>query len=133
MSERDIVNEVRAMELLCRGLHDNIIAISSHGRLLPLHAFYFIDMELCDLNLQEFIESTKKNVHGLMDWDVTIETGSGLFAICAIIQQILMGVNFIHSHNEVHRDLNPQNSNNFLHGCVNLSFIFIHKPLLEDR
>jgi serine/threonine protein kinase len=98
------------MDTLCRGSHDNIIAIYNHGRLAPPHAFYFIDMELCDINLEEYIYCKRTGVLGLMEWDKAIADGHGVFLICGIMQQILSGLQFIHDHGEVHRDLNPQNS-----------------------
>ena len=97
------------MNLLCRSSHINIIDIYQHGVLQPPHTFYYIDMDLCDINLEQYIYSLKRGIHGLMDWSLAVEAGEGLFLICAIMQQLLSGLKFIHGHNEAHRDLNPQN------------------------
>lgn len=120
------------MEALCRAAHQNIIAVYRHGQLQPPHAFYYIDMELCDINLEEYIQCTTRDVHGLMDWDKAIENGHGLFLIFAILQEILCGLNFIHTHNEVHRDLNPQNGSRCLCSVLTRSFVLIEKSVVEN-
>lgn len=96
------------MDKLCRSSHNNIVKIYQH-RFLGVNAFYFIDMEFCDTNLEEYIQCKKRGVHGLMDWDIAIETGHREFIICGIMQQIISGLKYIHDQGEVHRDLNPQN------------------------
>ena len=111
LSQKEIQNEIQAMDSLCRGSHDNIIAIYQHGQLHPPQAFYFIDMEFCDINLEEYIHSKKTGIHGLLEWDKAVEQGGVPFLICGIMQQVLCGLKFIHDHNHVHRDLNPQNGN----------------------
>lgn len=97
------------MNKLCGGSHQNLISVLEHGR-IGNSAFYFIDMELCDINLEEYIQGTKTGIRGLLDWDKALEEGQRHFLIVAIMQQLLGGLAFIHSHDEVHRDLVPQNS-----------------------
>ena len=67
-------------------------------------------MELCDINLDEYIHGHATIVRGLLKWDQALLDGQGPFLTCAIIQQILRGLVFIHGQDEVHRDLTPQNS-----------------------
>ena len=107
-SEEEIKNEVDAMEKLCRGLHPNVIEIFQHGRIYD-SAFYYIDMELCDCNLDEYIYG-RKTVPSLLDWSLAVDNGEGPFLTCYIMSQIISGLKFIHAHDEVHRDFNPQNS-----------------------
>jgi serine/threonine protein kinase len=109
ISSKDIENEVRAMDLLCQYGHENIIRVLRHGLLRPIQAFYFIDMEVCDLNLEEYLKNIKTGVRGLIEWPTAICEGHGPFLVCAIMQQIIRGLAFIHSNGEAHRDLNPQN------------------------
>jgi len=97
------------MEKLCKRGHENLIQIYEHGRLRPNLPFYFIDMELCDVNLDEYIRGDVTGVHGLLDWTKAVDEGQGQFQIFAIFQQILIGLTFIHELGEVHRDLTPQN------------------------
>ena len=42
------------MKLCSQGSHKNIVALLAHGD-LPGMQFYFLDMELCDLDLQAYI------------------------------------------------------------------------------
>jgi len=75
-----------------------------------LDSYYFIDMELCDINLKDHMTS-KTNIQGLMDWEEALAQGHRVFLIIAILQQLLSGLHFIQSNRVVHGDLNPQNSN----------------------
>jgi serine/threonine protein kinase len=65
---------------------------------------YFIDMELCDLNLEQYNKATLTaalvnqeplRVHEARIWD--------------IMKQVTNGLVFMHSNDEVHRDLKPRN------------------------
>jgi serine/threonine protein kinase len=96
------------MEKLCKGAHRNVIEIFRHGRLRPDSAFYFIDMELCNINLDEYLHGAKM-VSGLVDWKQGVDEGNIITLTCGIMDQIAAGLGFIHGHNEVHRDLSPQN------------------------
>jgi serine/threonine protein kinase len=96
------------MEKLCKGSHQNIIIIFNHGRLRVQSAFYFIDMELCDFNLDEYLRGSKQ-APGLSQWKREETTDAAILLIWPIMDQITDGLAFIHRHKEVHRDLNPQN------------------------
>jgi len=108
INDADIANEIRAMEKLCKGRHQNIIIIFNHGRLRVQSAFYFIDMQLCDFNLDEYLRGTK-HTPGLNRWKRAETTDAAILIIWPIMDQITDGLAFIHKHKEVHRDLNPQN------------------------
>jgi len=62
------------------------------------------------MNLEDYIYSKKAVVEGLTELPKAIEMGYGPFVIGAIMQHIASGLDFIHRHKHVHRDLNPQNS-----------------------
>lgn len=100
-----IKNEARAIAKLCKpGQHRNIVAVFRQGEVKDT-AFYYIDMELCDSNLEIFIRK-----HGaLREAPVTMPQ------ILEIMVQIVNGVAFIHDQNEVHRDLKPRNGTNLGH------------------
>src|SRR5579862_7136252 len=55
VSEGDILNEFRAIKKLCLECsHENIITIYNYGKLSD-SLYYYIDMEFCSLNLEEYI------------------------------------------------------------------------------
>ena len=85
MTQNDIENEVQAMNALCRSKHESLIEIYQHGLLQPPHVYY------------------------VLDWNKVKEGGQATFLICAIMQQLLSGIKFIHDNKQVHRDLKPQN------------------------
>jgi serine/threonine protein kinase len=105
---KELKNEIRAVLKLCTpGSHKNIVSVFNEPT--PVGAsLYFFDMELCDLNLDNFI-------HGI------IPPGVPYFAVHLpprlrqaqlwhIMEDVTSGVAFIHSHVEVHRDIKPANS-----------------------
>ena len=108
-----IQNEMRAVTKLCKpGSHENIVAVFEFGK-LPRSYFHFIDMELCDLNLETYIYRdwtpyVKERAPDLVAID-DMSTTAKLSQIGDIMMDIAAGVAFIHSHQEVHRDLKPRN------------------------
>jgi serine/threonine protein kinase len=94
-------NEIRAITKLCDGNHINIIKVLRCGEYQD-SSYAYIDMELCSLNLEEYLKSKwiLYPVDGVPD-----EAG-----IWNIMTQIANGLAFIHSKKEIHRDLKPSNS-----------------------
>jgi serine/threonine protein kinase len=101
----DHVNELRAVEKLCQNaMNKHLVIVHNKGK-LPDSPFYFIDMELCEKNLNQYItnyhsqpiSSRSENFHHNAE-------------IWRIMRDVTNGLTFIHSHSEVHRDLKPQNS-----------------------
>jgi serine/threonine protein kinase len=72
--------------------------------------FYYIDMELCQGNLEDFIKGNTphrfdlSNIHRLLN-----VSERGVWGIWDIMEQITNGIVFIHACGEVHRDLKPRN------------------------
>jgi serine/threonine protein kinase len=116
----DVEREVRAIIRVCDGQHPNIIKILRHGWLdegRPTFYFYYIDMELCDMDLEYYIyrdrstftdymtpsflnpafvlRDCSRRVHLLNSW--------------TIANQITQGLESIHSSGLTHRDLKPRN------------------------
>ena len=101
-------NEVKAAKCLGTKSHPNIIQAFEHGALDQVN--YFIDMELCDLNLREFLRGEKvKPDDWFLHWPIE-DLGDRLFFIVALLQEIANGLHFIHAYDQVHRDLKPENS-----------------------
>lgn len=109
ISEEGIRAEAHTIEELGKTSHDNIIHIFDHGRFSAASPMYFIDMELCEIDLEAYISIKKRGIRGLVDWDVALGEGQCEFLIIAILQQLLAGLSFMHKHNMVHRDMAPQN------------------------
>jgi serine/threonine protein kinase len=105
-SEEDVHNEIRNINQLAGAAHENIVAVIKHGYLQ--RSYYFIDMELCDYNLADYMQEqrTRLNVSHYDDTDSQL--------ICArdgfnIAMQICAGLEYIHARHAVHRDLKPRN------------------------
>lgn len=116
--EHAIDSETKAVhELVQSGGHSNIISILDHGWLDSPYHYYFIDMELCELSLHQYIHDTRS----LSIDDVFMDKLSPVFVrkdvslltfalnIWTIMREIVAGVEFLHSQNQVHRDLKPHN------------------------
>ena len=89
----DILNEVRAVKKLCNGDNINIVRVTNHGTIQ--RSFYFIDMELCNHNLETYMME--------LQWVPTAE-------VWDIMKDVANGLTYIHAQSQVHRDLKPRNS-----------------------
>lgn len=106
---------MRAINKICEKEHPNIVAVFKFGELCDT-SHYFIDMELCDLNLAEYIHrQTPPNP--LESIPSFIKDGPPPFRaqqIWNIMKQIANGVMYIHGLKQVHRDLKPANGSNHI-------------------
>lgn len=94
------------------GQHANIISFLRNGKLRNTH-YYFIDMELCDMNLDQYIHrqtTDSSNPSQLIPYFVT-DGPSAVKSnqIWNIMQQIASGVVHLHTLSMAHRDLKPAN------------------------
>jgi len=102
--------EVMAIKNLCGpGAHVNIVQVLAHGQ-LPNVPYYFIDMELCDFNLHNYIhrEPSTEPSESMPHIITGMDSASSL-QIWVIMSQITVGVEYIHRKDHVHRDIKPAN------------------------
>ena len=104
LSRTDILNEFRAIEQLCKqSSHENIVAVYRYDQ---LGSWYYIDMELCEFNLAQYI----------YDFDMAdpMLPALNMTTVLKIMQDVSRGLAFIHQSQKVHRDIKPQNGIRFL-------------------
>jgi serine/threonine protein kinase len=106
MSAVDIQREVYAIQSVCRIPHQNIVKVWRHGQ-LPNSGQYYIDMELCDLSLREFIRSGGGARLSL--FSALLQGGRVAYA-WKIMEKVAAGLEHIHGQGLVHRDIKPENS-----------------------
>ena len=100
-SEIDIKAEVIAVGKICDGSHQNIIKVFGHDRLRNT-PYYFFDIELCDVNVSDFLQQAENNSLPAEAMDLEQQ-------ILKIVADIAAGLVYIHSQGVVHRDLKPTN------------------------
>ena len=112
--EVDLQAEISAITHLNRcGRHPHIVTIVDHGYLPPNSSYYFIDMELCLMNLADYISGPRpllESPGGGAFASKTAEMSERMRNIWVIMLHIARGIDFIHQHQQVHRDLKPHNS-----------------------
>jgi serine/threonine protein kinase len=79
-------------------------------------SLYYIDMELCDLNLENYIAGHSSSTvsiewQALQSANIHIPANVKLAMILSIMNDITDGLVFMHSRKVIHRDLKPPNSN----------------------
>jgi serine/threonine protein kinase len=100
VSKSDILNEFRMIERLCKqSSHGNIVAVYRYGQ---LGDSYYIDMELCEFNLEQYIYGFDMADRMLPALDMT--------TLLKIMRDVCRGLAFIHESKKLHRDIKPQNS-----------------------
>ena len=102
------------------GQHANIIQIFEH-RWVKSAEFYFIDMELCDTTLLQYIDYHSDASNSDFDFATSLDdkvpafiqrNGASLQRMqnfWIIASHIAHGLEFLHAHDQVHRDLKPAN------------------------
>lgn len=123
----DIENEVRVISsLLEYGGHRNIVEVINHGRLDSWSNDYFIDMELCDLTLRDYMDYLQDKITlTLISTEGAPISNPPIFEdkvntpfarirnTWAIGLHIASGLEFLHRHKYVHRDLKPRNGTTY--------------------
>src|SRR5271170_4748635 len=106
------------LELHRAGDHGNIINILGHGWRPKPHSYFYIDMNLCDSNLHDYIYGTRlveitqaslENNQSPVYTPRECPLLTKLRNTWAIMAHISDGLTFIHINGQVHRDLKPRN------------------------
>jgi serine/threonine protein kinase len=101
-------NEVQMLKTLSKQRHLHIVTVFRIG-MLHNSEDLFIDMELCDLNLREYIRGTKPR--DLVPTFFVRDQPPPMIAmqIWNVMLQITTGVEYLHRRRVIHRDLKPDN------------------------
>jgi serine/threonine protein kinase len=94
------------MEKFFQNIDPHLVTVYKYGKFRD-SPYYFIDMELCDMNLDEYIYD-KPTPFGKRAFP--LERTVDINYIWRIMRDVTHGVVFVHDYMEVHRDLKPQNS-----------------------
>lgn len=90
--------------------HKHIVEAFRMGDMADKTHFY-IDMELCGTNLHQYIKEARSPTQTTYPRFVRdVSPAMNAEQVWNIMRQIASGVAFIHSLDEVHRDLKPKNS-----------------------
>jgi len=117
LTDEDVLNEAHAInKLKDHGTSENIVSILHHGWMAE-SVYYYIDMEVCGINLEEYIATPAATTYISSENPRLFGTKfgeCGMWNAWDIMEQISGGVEFIHSCEQVHRDLKPRNGRIFL-------------------
>jgi serine/threonine protein kinase len=136
VNRESIENEARVVSsLLKNGGHELITRVFRHGWLKGLGGMYFIDMQLADFTLQQYISRHKDKgaISGNiitnfpdLEWysistpdflDMNRSVKGRILDMLLISDQIAEALTFLHIHYFVHRDLKPSNGNPIRPSC----------------
>lgn len=93
------------------GKAENLIVVFRHDW-LENSPYYYIDMELCEASLEDYIDDKEPLTYELYDNPRLFKSGfkiRGIWNTWDIMEQISKGIAFLHAAKLVHRDLKPRN------------------------
>jgi serine/threonine protein kinase len=91
-----------------------IIDVLRHGMLNDARSIYHIDMEICQINLHDYIHNRPSlGCESFLHKDVFVSQGSSPFVhvsnVWTIMNHISQAIAFVHKNKYLHRDLKPAN------------------------
>jgi serine/threonine protein kinase len=108
----EVLNEARAIDKLqSSGTCQNLVAVLRHGWLRE-STYYYLDMELCQGNLEDYIEDSDIFTYTTIENPRLLDAKFGRHGIWNtwdIMEQIASGLEFIHNCGHVHRDIKSRN------------------------
>ena len=114
ITEDAIVDHARTIDALRDVSPKSIVLILRHGWLPENDLFYFVDMELCSYNLEQYIQTGNTDLmHCIAPGEEALNFRKRLTNTLLIALQIVKGLVAIHASNKVHKDLKPSNGNFF--------------------
>lgn len=134
-----MAEEIAVMVKICMSEHWNIVQVHDW---FESNLGYFIDMELCDLTLHDYIHnrgtfvSENSNLLNDAPFFVLEECTAELklLNVWNIIEHIAQGLEFIHQEHYTHRDIKPLNGNHsLLTRDTDLSSLFSSNESMENR
>jgi serine/threonine protein kinase len=136
IEKRILEREVKAIKKLCGpAAHPNIVQVVDHGLLWSCD-FYYIDMELCNMSLDDYLHPKHPpDASTLLPCFVKGGGSDSLVQMWTIMSQIARGVDYIHRLHKIHRDIKPANSMTLISGKVTdlFSFVFLRNVTVETR
>jgi serine/threonine protein kinase len=116
-TEDEIDHELQIIAQLCTTRHEHIVSVLRYGWFVTNESRCFIDMELCDINLQDYIDRrvTADQEACVVQDPVFVSVDCApslrLMNTWTIMSHIARGLKFIHEKHLTHRDLKPANGN----------------------
>lgn len=114
VNEQTVLDAGHIIDVLRTPGHENLVQVLYHGWLPQDSSFYFIDMERCLYDLDQYIQEGSTQLSQFMSEDGSETQFLKRFRFTMdIAKQIANGLAYMHARNEIHRDLKPRNGRSF--------------------
>lgn len=112
LGEELLEKEIKAIKTLCGPeAHVNIVQVLAHGK-FSKSPYYYIDMDVFDFNLRDYIRGTIVSTHSQFSSFLRGAGSASSLQIWTVMSHIAAGVEYIHQKGNIHRDIKPAN------GCI---------------